>query len=143
MEGWGGTGGAQLGEAVAAGLAMAAETKDEPDDKEQDENGEQTDQPDGAEENDLFQVVSLVKEGEGLVGAEEAEGGGAGPGEGAGAGGGGKNDLLGETGVGAVGVGGGLVDDGAAGEEISDGEGVDEVKIQVAGILNGGDGGEG
>lgn len=63
------------------------------------------------------------------MGAEEAEGGGAGPGEGAGAGSSGENDLLGETGVGAVGVGGGLVDDGAAGEEIGDGEGMGEVKI--------------
>lgn len=47
-------GGVRLGETVAAGLAVAAETEDEPDDKEQDEDGEQADQPDGTEENDLF-----------------------------------------------------------------------------------------
>lgn len=33
---------------------MAAEAKDKPNDKEQDENGEQTDQPDGTEEDNLF-----------------------------------------------------------------------------------------
>lgn len=115
--------------------AAGDDAGDDPDDEEEDEGADEENEPDRADEDDLFDGAFLVEVGDGLSDAEKAELGGVLPEHVDGAGGiredggtDGADDLV-------VFGDGGRGHDFLVSEEVADGEGFGDAEVDIAGVF--------